>query len=39
MEEFNNFLTNQVTSYENISSVKTAFAIKTTKSLGKVPLD
>ena len=39
MEEFNNFLTNQVTSYENISSVKTAFTIKTTKSLGKVPLD
>ncbi len=39
MEEFNQFLTNQVTSYENISSVKTAFAIKTTKSLGKVPLD
>ena len=39
MEEFNNFLTNQVTSYENISSVKTAFAIKTTKALGKVPLD
>ena len=39
MEEFNNFLTNKVTSYENISSVKTAFAIKTTKALGKVPLD
>ena len=39
MEDFNNFLTNQVTSFENISSVKTAFAIKTTKSLGKVPLD
>jgi DNA-binding Lrp family transcriptional regulator len=39
MEDFNNFLTNQVTSYENISSVKTAFAIKNTKSLGKVPLD
>ena len=39
MEEFNDFLTSQVTSYENISSVKTAFAIKTTKSLGTVPLD
>ena len=37
MEDFNNFLTNQVTSYENISSVKTAFAIKNTKSLEYIP--
>ena len=39
MEEFNDFLTNNITAYDNISSVKTAFAIKTTKFLGKVPLD
>jgi DNA-binding Lrp family transcriptional regulator len=39
MVEFNEFLTNQVTANDNILSVKTAFAIKSTKSLGQVPLD
>ena len=39
MVEFNEFLTNHVTANDNILSVKTAFAIKSTKSLGQVPLD
>ena len=39
MVEFNEFLTNQVTANDNILSVKTAFAIRSTKSLGQVPLD
>jgi DNA-binding Lrp family transcriptional regulator len=39
MNEFNNFLTTNVTSNENILSIKTAFVIKNTKKLGTVPLD
>ena len=39
MNEFNSFLTSNLTSNENISSVKTAFMIKNTKKLGSVPLD
>ena len=39
INEFNNFLTTQVTPNENILSVKTAFVIKNTKKLGTVPLD
>ena len=39
MNEFNDFLTTQVTPNENILSVKTAFVIKNTKKLGTVPLD
>ena len=39
MAEFNDFLSRNITSNENVSSVKTAFAIKTTKRLGNVPID
>ena len=39
MSEFNDFLSHNITSNENVLSVKTAFAIKTTKSLGNVPID
>ncbi|SVA40849.1 uncharacterized protein METZ01_LOCUS93703 [marine metagenome] len=39
MKEFNDFLSQNITSNENILSVKTAFAIKTTKRLGNVPID
>ena len=39
MNEFNDFLTQNITPNENISSVKTAFVIKNTKKLGNVPLD
>ncbi len=39
MSEFNDFLSQNITSNENVLSVKTAFAIKTTKSLGNVPID
>ena len=39
MFEFNDFLLQNITSNENVLSVKTAFAIKTTKSLGNVPID
>ena len=39
MNDFNSFLTSNLTSNENISSVKTAFMIKNTKKLGSVPLD
>ena len=39
MAEFNNFLSQNITSNENVLSVKTAFAIKTTKRLGNVPID
>ena len=39
MNEFNDFLTTQLTPNENILSVKTAFVIKNTKKLGTVPLD
>ena len=38
MKEFNDFLSQNITSNENILSVKTAFAIKPTKRLGNVPL-
>ena len=39
MSEFNDFLSQNITSNENVLSVKTAFAIKTTKNLGNVPID
>ena len=39
MSEFNDFLSHNITSNENVLNVKTAFAIKTTKSLGNVPID
>ena len=39
MNEFNNFLTKNITSNDNISSVKTAFMIKNTKKLGTVPIE
>ena len=39
MNTFQEFLTNNISSNDNISSIKTAFAIKATKSLGNVPLD
>ena len=39
MSEFNDFLSQNITSNENVLSVKTAFAIKTTKRLGNVPID
>ncbi len=39
MNEFNNFLTSNITSNGNILSVKTAFVIKNTKKLSTVPLD
>ena len=39
MSEFNNFLTKNITSNNNISSVKTAFMIKNTKKLGTVPIE
>ena len=39
MNLFQEFLTNNVSSNDNIASIKTAFAIKPTKSLGNVPLD
>lgn len=39
MNEFNDFLTKNITANENILSVKTAFVIKNTKKLGNVPLD
>ena len=39
LKEFNDFLSQNITSNENILSVKTAFAIKTTKRLGNVPID
>ena len=39
MSEFNNFLTKNITSNDNISSVKTAFMIKNTKKLGTVPIE
>ena len=39
MAEFNDFLSQNITSNENVLSVKTAFAIKATKKLGNVPID
>ena len=39
MTEFNDFLSQNITSNENVLSVKTAFAIKATKRLGNVPID
>ena len=39
MSEFNDFLSQNITSNENVLSVKTAFAIKTTKRLGNIPID
>ena len=39
MSEFNDFLSKNITSNENVLSVKTAFAIKATKRLGNVPID
>tara|TARA_B100001175_G_scaffold208636_1_gene177125 strand:+ start:479 stop:949 length:471 start_codon:yes stop_codon:yes gene_type:complete len=39
MSEFNDFLSQNITSNENVLSVKTAFAIKSTKRLGNVPID
>ena len=39
MAEFNDFLSQNITSNDNILSVKTAFAIKATKRLGNVPVD
>jgi len=39
MSEFNDFLSQNITSNENVLSVKTSFAIKTTKNLGNVPID
>ena len=39
MAEFNDFLSQNITSNENVLSVKTAFAIKATKRLGNVPID
>ena len=39
MFEFNDFLLQNITSNENVLSVKTAFAIKTTKRLGNIPID
>ena len=39
MSEFNNFLTKNITSNDNISSIKTAFMIKNTKKLGTVPIE
>ncbi len=39
MSEFNDFLSQNITSNENVLSVKTAFAIKATKRLGNVPID
>ena len=39
MAEFNDFLSQNITSNDNILSVKTAFAIKATKRLGNVPID
>ena len=39
MNAFQEFLTNNISSNDNIASIKTAFAIKATKSLGNVPLD
>ena len=39
MVEFNEFLSQNITSNENVLSVKTAFAIKSTKRLGNVPID
>ena len=38
MSEFNDFLSQNITSNENVLSVKTAFAIKATKKLGNVPI-
>ena len=38
MSEFNEFLSQNITSNENVLSVKTAFAIKSTKRLGNVPI-
>ena len=39
MNAFQEFLTNNISSNDNIASIKTAFAIKATKLLGNVPLD
>jgi len=39
MAEFNEFLSQNITSNDNVLSVKTAFAIKATKRLGNVPID
>ena len=39
MAEFNEFLSRNITSNDNVLSVKTAFAIKATKRLGNVPID
>ena len=39
MAEFNDFLSQKITSNDNVLSVKTAFAIKATKRLGNVPID
>ena len=39
MAEFNDFLSQNITSNDNVLSVKTAFAIKATKRLGNVPVD
>ena len=39
MAEFNDFLSQNITSNENVLSVKTAFSIRTTKSLGNVQID
>tara|TARA_Y100000590_G_scaffold171380_1_gene196020 strand:- start:94 stop:564 length:471 start_codon:yes stop_codon:yes gene_type:complete len=39
MAEFNDFLSQNITSNDNVLSVKTAFAIKSTKKLGNVPID
>ena len=39
MAEFNDFLSQKITSNDNVLSVKTAFAIKATKRLGNVPVD
>ena len=39
MNAFQEFLTNNISSNDNIASIKTAFAIKAKKSLGNVPLD
>ena len=39
MHLFQEFLTNSISTNANIASIRTAFAIKPTKSLGNVPLD
>ena len=39
MSEFNDFLSQNITSNENVLSVKTSFTIKTTKRLGNIPID